>query len=356
MKNFSFLPRAAWLAACATLAVTAHAADIRVASLGIEPKKPGVFAFTVGGAGESEDLPSRRVLVRVLGSGFGKKSAPLNPRVALRGPLSPTPLAANDDWSASAEAASAIRAASAAAGLTALAEGGRDAAFVITLPPGAYFLDVEATDKRAGRARIEIALLDEPGEDTTTLALGQVVDLVRAQSGAPALAVALVTPGQIAKASAGVTRLDAPAPVAENAFYHAGSCGKAMTATLVGMLVENGGLRWDSTLGEIFPELAATADARVRVVTVEQLLQHRGGVAQLGDADSIAELPPFTGTATEQRAQFAAYVLKQPPANPVGEFAYSNGGYALLGAIIERVTGESYEQAMTERLFTPLGM
>jgi CubicO group peptidase (beta-lactamase class C family) len=95
----------------------------------------------------------------------------------------------------------------------------------------------------------------------------------------PALAAAVVRNGQFTAAGAvGTRRAGTDTPVAIGGRFHIGSNTKAMTSLLAGILVEQGLLRWDSTVGELFPELAAGMAASLPAVTLEQLLSHTGGV------------------------------------------------------------------------------
>src|SRR5215212_2418790 len=89
----------------------------------------------------------------------------------------------------------------------------------------------------------------------------------------PAVAAAVVRNGTVVAAGAvGTRRAGTDTPVTVSDRFHIGSDTKAMTALLAAMFVEEGRLRWDSTVGEVFPELAATMDAGLRRVTLEQLL------------------------------------------------------------------------------------
>src|SRR5690348_4658515 len=80
------------------------------------------------------------------------------------------------------------------------------------------------------------------------------------------------------RAAVGVRKFGDPAAVTTNDMFHIGSCTKPMTATLTAMLIEEGKLHWNTTIAELFPELAGRMDKQYGAVTVEQLLTHRGGV------------------------------------------------------------------------------
>jgi D-alanyl-D-alanine carboxypeptidase len=176
----------------------------------------------------------------------------------------------------------------------------------------------------------------------------------RHAAGLPAIAAAIITTDEIATAATGVRRLGATERVTVRDLWHLGSCGKSMTGVVFARLVEQGLIRWDSRIEEVLPELTAVMRPEYRSVTLEQLLRHRGGIVPLGFLDEILALPQFPGSPTAQRLAFAAYALALLPSAPIGEYAYSNGGYALAAAMAERVTHRRYEQLARGLLFGPL--
>ncbi|MCA9282576.1 MAG: beta-lactamase family protein [Phycisphaeraceae bacterium] len=140
--------------------------------------------------------------------------------------------------------------------------------------------------------------------------------------------------------------------------FHIGSCTKAMTATLVGIAVEEGKLRWDMTLSEALPDIAGEMHEKYKGVTIAQLLRHLSGMASFtkGAAAENALMHGLEGDARAQRAAFVERVLSIEPAGEVGAFEYSNGGYGVAAAIVERALDASWEDLMRERLFGPLEM
>lgn len=178
----------------------------------------------------------------------------------------------------------------------------------------------------------------------------------------PALAAAVVKDGKIIAAGAvGTRRAGANIPVTLNDRFHLGSDTKAMTALLAAMLVEQGKLRWDSTVAEVFPELREKADAGFLRVTLEQLLSHTSGIPSDNQAifDLWAKSVSEDGNLDEQRY----WVMKewsrskQPLESASGSrFAYANMGYLTAGAMIERTTGRTWDELMTERIFIPLDL
>ena len=174
----------------------------------------------------------------------------------------------------------------------------------------------------------------------------------------PAIAAAVVVDGQIAAFGAtGLRSADDNVPVTTEDVWHLGSCTKSMTASVAAMLVEDGVLRWDTTIGEIFHDRGEAIRPAWRGVTLEQLLVHRGGAPHDPPADLWKAACERKGTATAQRLAFITGLLATEPEKPPGtHWIYSDSGYALAGAMMERATGKAWEDIMRARLFVPLGL
>ncbi|MGH7970233.1 MAG: serine hydrolase domain-containing protein [Limisphaerales bacterium] len=174
----------------------------------------------------------------------------------------------------------------------------------------------------------------------------------------PALAVVVVKEGRICdRAAVGVRKLGDDTRVTTNDLFHIGSCTKSMTATITASLIEEGRLHWDTKIAEVFPELRDKMDPQYRAVTIEQLLTHRGGVPTEPPPAAWSRARAEKGTPTRQRYEFISAVLSNAPAAPPGtKYIYSNQGYAIAGAMLERTTGVPWETMMTNRLFKPLHM
>ena len=134
--------------------------------------------------------------------------------------------------------------------------------------------------------------------------------------------------------------------------WHLGSDGKAMTAVLAARLVEQGRLKWDTTVGEIFPELASTFQAEAARITLMQLLSHRAGLR------ANPNLRTYGGAdGRKERLRLVNDELSRAPSHTPGtHYEYSNLGYAIVGAMVEKLTGRTWEESMREQVFEPLGM
>jgi CubicO group peptidase (beta-lactamase class C family) len=172
----------------------------------------------------------------------------------------------------------------------------------------------------------------------------------------PSLSVAAVVDGKIiAAGAAGIRKKGSPEKVRLTDKYHIGSCTKSMTATLAAILIAEGKNTWDTTIGQVFEGFKIHPD--YRKVSVRQLLTNTGGTPV--DIDSIlwSELWKAEGTLTDQRLQLLKGIISNPPKYPPGtKYEYSNAGYSIAGALLEKVTGDSFENLLKEKLFDPLGM
>ncbi|WP_417389293.1 serine hydrolase domain-containing protein [Gimesia sp.] len=176
----------------------------------------------------------------------------------------------------------------------------------------------------------------------------------------PAVAAAVVVQGVLTEYGAvGTRKMGADIPVTIHDKFHLGSDGKAMTATIAGMMIEEGKLKWDSTLGDVFPELKASMAPGVAKVTLEQLLSHTSGMR--ADDENLMDLlknsVDVEGNLDELRYWIVKESVKLPlVAEPTKAWAYNNRGYTIAGAMIERVSGKSWDELIVERIFEPFGL
>ncbi len=163
--------------------------------------------------------------------------------------------------------------------------------------------------------------------------------------------------GIVAHGAAGIVKLGSAKTVTSDDAFHIGSCSKPFTATIVAMLVEEKRLRWDTRILDVFPEWKTTTDAAYAPVSVADLLSHESGLPPFDDDTEFVGLPPFPGSTVERRRAFAHYVLTRPPAIPPRSgYKYSNAGFVVVAAMIERVSGRSWEWWVQNRIFLPLKM
>ena len=168
----------------------------------------------------------------------------------------------------------------------------------------------------------------------------------------PAIGAAIVTSdGLQAVGVVGVRKAGTNVPATINDHWHLASDTKAMTGTLVGKLVQQGKLRWDMTVAEAFPDLADGFDSEARNITLTQLLTHRSGLVGNLDWGSLSR----HGSIQQQRLAAVKQGLSVKPI-PGHKWLYSNLGYVTAAAVVEKVTGTSWEEAIRTELFVPLEM
>ena len=175
----------------------------------------------------------------------------------------------------------------------------------------------------------------------------------------PAMAAVTVEHGKIvAQGVAGVRKMGSDEKATLNDLWHLGSCTKSMTATMCAILVEKGTLRWDSTLAEVFPDIAPKMNDEFKKVTLQQLLTNRGGVPSDLSFDGLwGTLWNFQSTPVEARRLLMEKVTARPPDYPPGtKNVYANASFAIAGHMAETAAGKPYEQLMQELLYAPLGM
>lgn len=134
-----------------------------------------------------------------------------------------------------------------------------------------------------------------------------------------------------------------------------------MLATVIAMLVEEGKLNWDTKAADVL-EIPRANGLRTNEITLKQLLNHHAGLPPFED-DSASEWKawtkerPSSGSSADRVQQFAQWLLQRPTIGaPAVKFVFSNAGYVVAAAMVERVTGMTWKDAARKRLFEPLGM
>jgi len=168
-------------------------------------------------------------------------------------------------------------------------------------------------------------------------------------------------------AVAGLRRLGGTAALERGDLMAIGSNTKAMTACVAASVVDQGLLRWDSTLAQTLPGLAREALPAYQSVTLRQLLDHRAGVMAFNKPEDVAMFLGEVGTDVLTRLQepaevedfFLQWLLRQAPVRGTGadpDFAYSNAGYALAARMLRAATGQDWADLLRQRVAQPLGI
>jgi len=131
--------------------------------------------------------------------------------------------------------------------------------------------------------------------------------------------------------------------------FRVGSISKSFTAAAILQLAEAGELTVTDTIGELLPEYPAVGAG----ITLHQLLSHTAGLFNYTDDPELLARRDQPITPSELLATFWELPLEFEPGT---QFRYSNSGYVVLGAIIERVTGQTYAEYMQQAIFEPAGL
>ena len=186
--------------------------------------------------------------------------------------------------------------------------------------------------------------------------LGTLLDQLIIETGLPAVGVTAFTSDRIIEAGvAGVRRTGDPTLVELDDRFSIGSNAKAMAATLVATFVDDGLIGWDTTVAEVYQRRLPDMDPSWTAVTIRHLLNHTSGLDDDTAIPTLEDLD-FAAPLVEQRLAVARTVTADALAQPPGTFAYSSVGYTLAGAMLEELTGTSWEALMQTRLFDVIGM
>ncbi len=168
----------------------------------------------------------------------------------------------------------------------------------------------------------------------------------------PGIAVAIVKDGQVVLAKGfGVRTLGERTPVDAETLFGIASNTKAFTATALALLVEEGVIEWDAPVVRYLPWFQLSDPYVTRELTVRDLLVHRSGLG-LGAGDLL-----WWPESDYDRAEIARRIRHLPLVTSFrSAYAYDNVLYLIAGEVIEAVSGQSWEDFVSERILMPVGM
>ncbi|MHC4787184.1 MAG: serine hydrolase domain-containing protein, partial [Planctomycetota bacterium] len=163
----------------------------------------------------------------------------------------------------------------------------------------------------------------------------------------PGAAVLVARNGKVVlREGYGLANMEHNVPITPEAVFRIGSMSKFFTATAILMLMEQGKLDLEDEITRFLPEYP-THEKKIRI---KHLIAHTSGVWD------YLNLPAMqAGWREDITVQGLIDLFKDEPLpfEPGDGFAYSNSNYILLGAIIEKVTGQTYQAFVDERIFVP---
>jgi CubicO group peptidase (beta-lactamase class C family) len=165
----------------------------------------------------------------------------------------------------------------------------------------------------------------------------------------PGLALSIVQSGEppVIKVY-GHRDLEAAKPVTPNTQFLLASITKSFTAVGLGMLVDEDRLDWTKPVRDFIPEFRLQDATATAMVTVRDLLCHRSGLPRHDWLCDPGDIP------RERLLPLLRYL--EPTQQFATGFQYSNLGYMVAGMVVERITGQSWEEFTHERIMKPLGM
>ena len=165
----------------------------------------------------------------------------------------------------------------------------------------------------------------------------------------PGVAVGVQYRGETYTAGFGVTNAEHPLPVTDETLFQIGSITKTFTTLAMMRLVEADQLDVQAPVRTYLPEFRVADEDASAQVTVWHLLTHMSG----WDGDLFED----TGAGSDALPRYMAKMAELAQLAPLGAvWSYNNAGFYLAGYVIEQITGSSYEEAVKELVFDPLGL
>jgi len=180
-------------------------------------------------------------------------------------------------------------------------------------------------------------------------ALAEFVEATAKKFDIPGVAVGVRVDGRELIACHGVTSLDNPLPVGGDTLFVLGSVTKTYTATAIMRLVEAGRVELEAPVRRYVPELRLPDEDAAAQITILNLLNHTAGL----DTRMVFDSGDGDDALAGEVAKMAEVTLIGPVG---GRASYSQLGYNLLGRVIENVTGETYEAAVTSLVLDQVGL
>ena len=186
--------------------------------------------------------------------------------------------------------------------------------------------------------------------------LDVVLEEIVSRWGVPGLAVGIVDNGEMVYGRGlGVQSLETQTPVTPDSIFCLASIAKCFVASAVMQLVEQGKLKLDAPLVQYLPDFRLE-DERSRQITLRQILSHTSGMPDMNEDeyDELVAHPEYDEGSAERYVHSLSN--RKLIAAPGERFSYSNIAYNVLGYLISRVTGQTFEAFMQEQILQPAGM
>ena len=179
--------------------------------------------------------------------------------------------------------------------------------------------------------------------------LGEFVTRVMKAKGVPGVVVGIHHGGEIATGGWGVTSVDNPLPITDETLFQIGSITKTFVGTAMMRLVEAGKVDLDAPVRTYLPDFWVGDEETSAGATVRHLLTHIGGWA----GDFFHD----TGAGDDALARYVVDMAELPQVTPLGVWwSYNNAAFSVAGRVIEVVSDQTLEAALSELVLEPLGL
>jgi len=166
---------------------------------------------------------------------------------------------------------------------------------------------------------------------------------------APGVTIAVVEKNRIIYTGGfGYSDYDKKVPVTQNTQFAIGSCTKAFTASILGMLEKEGKVDLDKPARDYLPELKFKNDYTNKHITLRDMMCHRSGLPRHDFS--------WYGSTASRKELLERVQYLEPSAELREKYQYNNFMFMALGMVIEKITGKSWEENVRERILKPLGM
>jgi N-acyl-D-amino-acid deacylase len=184
----------------------------------------------------------------------------------------------------------------------------------------------------------------------------------------PGASIAVTHRGRVVFARGyGYADVAAKETVQPTSLFRVASLSKPITSVAILQFVEQNKLKLDDKVFEVLDYAADIKaagndfDPRLRDITIRHLLEHRGGWDRGRSFDAMFQSVRFAKQAevappADQAAVIKAMLSQKLDFDPGDEYAYSNFGYCLLGRVIEKLSGQTYEECVKEKVLAPIGV
>lgn len=197
--------------------------------------------------------------------------------------------------------------------------------------------------------QVSLISFSQPPTDTRLKGLDTFALRILKEWNAPGVTIAVVEKNKVIYTGGfGYRDYEKKLPVTENTLFAIGSCTKAFTASILGMLAKDGKIDLDKPVRNYLPELKFQNEYTNAHATLRDMMCHRTGLPRHDNS--------WYGS-TASRSELLARIQYQEPSFELREkFQYNNFMFMAQGMVIEKITGKSWEQNMRERILQPLGM